>query len=467
MQRTAAALAVFATVEAQRVGTLKEEKAPELSYSYCDSSGCSKKKRSVTIDSNWRWTHKTGEATNCFTGNLWDQATCKEGQACWDACEIEGASVEYEGTYGVRAAGDALNLTFVTQGPYSKNVGSRVYMLDSDGETYKIFKLKNREFTFTVDNSELSCGLNGALYFVDMEPDGGKSRFKHQQAGAKYGTGYCDAQCPHDLKWINGMPNVIDWMPQPNDANAGWGHYGTCCTELDMWEANSVSKVFTMHSCNVTEPYRCEGIACGDNKGHVTPEGHRFEGVCDKNGCDYATTRFGNEEFYGKGKHVDSSRPVTVVTQFVTKDGTDAGDLSEVRQFYIQDGKKIEAPSVKLQGNTHDSITEEMCKDWAATTKDGSNFVEKGGMASVQRALEKGVVLVMSLWDDHDANMLWLDSTYPTTSKDPTMYRGHCSVHSGLPKDVEDKHASASVKFSDIKYGKIGTTTSAELVTVV
>jgi len=23
-----------------------------------------------------------------------------------------------------------------------------------------------------------------------------------------YGTGYCDAQCPHDLKWINGVANV-------------------------------------------------------------------------------------------------------------------------------------------------------------------------------------------------------------------------------------------------------------------
>jgi len=310
-------------------------------------------------------------------------------------------------------------------------------------------------------------GLNGALYFVDMEADGGKKRFKHQQAGAKFGTGYCDAQCPHDLKWINGMPNSMDWIPQPNDENAGWGHYGTCCTELDMWEANSISKVFTMHSCNVTEPYRCEGVACGDNAGQVTPKGHRFDGVCDKNGCDYATTRFGHEDFYGKGNHLDSSKPVTVVTQFVTHDGTDDSDLKEVRQFYVQHGKKIEHPSVKLQGNTYDSLSEQMCKDWVATTKDGSNFIEKGGMKSVQHALEKGVVLVMSLWDDHDANMLWLDSTYPTDSKDSTMYRGKCSIKSGVPKDVEEKHAGANVVFSDIKYGHIGTTTSADLVTLV
>merc|ERR1712137_1162192 len=30
--------------------------------------------------------------------------------------------------------------------------------------------------------------------------------------------------------------------------------------------------------------------------------------------------------------------------------------------------------------------------------------------------IQKGVVLVMSLWDDHYANMLWLDSTFPVDS---------------------------------------------------
>ena len=38
-----------------------------------------------------------------------------------------------------------------------------------------MFKLKNKEFTFDVDVSELPCGLNGALYFVEMEKDGGLS----------------------------------------------------------------------------------------------------------------------------------------------------------------------------------------------------------------------------------------------------------------------------------------------------
>lgn len=54
-------------------------------------------------------------------------------------------------------------------------------------------------------------------------------------------------------------------------------------------------------------------------------------------------------------------------------------------------------------------------------------------------ALGRGMVLVMSIWDDHEAHMLWLDSTYPTdqTASDPGAKRGPCATSSGDPKDVE------------------------------
>lgn len=69
---------------------------------------------------------------------------------------------------------------------------------------YQMFKLLNQEFTFDVDVSNLPCGLNGALYFSQMAEDGGMSKYSTNKAGAKYGTGYCDAQCPQDIKFING-----------------------------------------------------------------------------------------------------------------------------------------------------------------------------------------------------------------------------------------------------------------------
>lgn len=37
-----------------------------------------------------------------------------------------------------------------------------------------------------------------------MDADGGLSEYSGNEAGAAYGTGYCDSQCPRDLKFING-----------------------------------------------------------------------------------------------------------------------------------------------------------------------------------------------------------------------------------------------------------------------
>ena len=50
------------------------------------------------------------------------------------------------------------------------------YELTFDVCRYRMFNLLNHEFTFDVDLSTLDCGLNGALYFVEMDADGGKSK---------------------------------------------------------------------------------------------------------------------------------------------------------------------------------------------------------------------------------------------------------------------------------------------------
>merc|ERR1712107_756157 len=175
--------------------------------------------------------------------------------------------------------------------------------------------------------------------------------------------------------------------------------------------------------------------------------------------------RLGTHNFFGPGSdfQIDSTKPVTVTTQFITNDGTDHGKLTEVRQFYQQDGKIIEHPSYTVNGKQHNTITDDFCADWVAVTQDGTNFLEKGGLDAVEKAIDAGVVLVMSLWDDHYANMLWLDSTYPVGSTDPGAYRGACSADSGVPADVEVDQASATVKFSDIKFGPIGSTIFLQL----
>jgi len=173
-------------------------------------------------------------------------------------------------------------------------------------------------------------------------------------------------------------------------------------------------------------------------------------------------------DFYGPGSKfkVDSSKPVTVTTQFITDTGTDDGKIVEAKQFYTQGGKTIEHPHYTVNVNKHNSITDKFCADWVADTKDGTNFLEKGGMGAVETIFDKGGVLVISLWDDHYANMLWLDATYPVDQAkackagkgDPGTCRGSCAVTSGVPADVEKNIPNATITFSNIKYGRIGTT---------
>jgi cellulose 1,4-beta-cellobiosidase len=287
-----------------------------------------------------------------------------------------------------------------------------------------------------------------------MDEDGGMSKHPSNKAGAKYGTGYCDAQCPHDMKWINGEANCDGWVPAGNDPNSGTGKYGTCCFEMDIWEANSQAQSFTPHNCDVTEAYRCEGVECGDNE-----SGDRYKGVCDKDGCDWAAYRLGQHEFYGTGKTIDTTKPFTLVTQFITTDGTDGGDLKEVRRIYIQNGVEIANTQVNLPGiSPHDSVTDAYCGEVKAAFSEENAFQTKGGLKAMGDALDRGMVLALSLWDDHYAKMHWLDAVYPDGGTDLGDERGPCPRDGGDPADLENSVPNSSVKYSNLKIGNIGTT---------
>lgn len=146
MLTTITTLLLVAGINAQQVGTNTQETHPSLPISECTASGCSNLSTSITLDANWRWTHTVGGSTNCYTGNEWDTSICTSAEVCAQQCAVDGAN--YEGTYGITASGDALSLTFVT----GANVGSRNYLLDATGEAYKIFNLKNKEFTYVAQS---------------------------------------------------------------------------------------------------------------------------------------------------------------------------------------------------------------------------------------------------------------------------------------------------------------------------
>jgi len=440
---------------AQHAGSIKTERHPPLVVQSCTKAGgCIAKTQSVVLDANWRWVHNVNNYTNCFDGNHWNKAYCPDPETCAASCALEGNDEEYETIYGVKSKGTELKLGYVVREPDGKvgNVGSRTYLLDTD-QKYAMFKLKNREFAFDVDASRLPCGLNGALYFVQMDADGGMDRFPGNKAGAKYGTGYCDAQCPHDLKFISGEANILDWDPIPN-SSSGFGKYGSCCTEMDIWESNAMSTAFTAHSCALSAASRCDGVECGDGDA-------RFRGVCDKNGCDLNTFRLGNTSFYGRGSEfaVDTTKPITVITQFITEDGTDTGKLTEVRRHYKQGGNMVLTPELLVGGaGPFSSLSDKYCDAEVKLFKDRTNFLDKGGMNGMDKAFEKGMVLTMSIWDDGAAHMLWLDSNYPVNSTAPGAARGSCPVTSGSPGALRNSSGAAFVTYSNIKFGEIGST---------
>jgi len=420
-----------------------------MTFQKCSGAGsCTNVNGEVVIDANWRWVHnKNGQ--NCYTGNKWDASSCPDDVTCAQNCALDGA--QYQSTYGVSTSGNSLHLGFVTQSQ-QKNVGSRLYLM-ADESHYEMFKLLGQEFTFDVDVSKLPCGMNGALYFVSMDADGGSSKFPANKAGAKYGTGYCDSQCPRDIKFINGQANPEGW--EGTTENSGNGKHGACCAEMDIWEANSMAAAYTPHPCTNNDYHMCEGDACG---GGTSKD--RYAGSCDPDGCDFNSHRMGNTSFFGPGKTTDTNKVFTVVTQFIEQGGA----LHEIKRFYVQGGKVIPNSVSKIAGVTGNSITDAFCASKAKVFNDKDSFTQHGGLKQMGEAIKKGMVLVMSLWDDTAVDMLWLDAVAFPKDGDkskPGIARGPCDLSTGVPAEVESKYPSANVVYSNIKVGPINSTFKA------
>lgn len=183
---------------AQQIGTAVPEHHPKLPTQKCTlRGGCKTIRSSVVLEATSRSFHKIGDPnTRCTVGG----DLCPDAATCAKNCALEG--IDYA-AHGVATNGDALTLNQWLKGADGnyKTVSPRLYLLAEDEKNYENFQLLNAELSFDVDVSKLVCGMNGALYFSEMEMDGGRSRLN--PAGASYGTGYCDAQCPK-LDFING-----------------------------------------------------------------------------------------------------------------------------------------------------------------------------------------------------------------------------------------------------------------------
>lgn len=397
------ALASFVALACgQQIGINTPEVNPPLTWETCTTSGgCTSVNGSITIDANYRWTHQVGGYTNCKTAaGAWNSTICPDPTTCAANCALEG--VDYA-TSGATTSGNALTVTLTT----ATNSGPRIYLLDSTGESYQLFKLLAKEFTFDVNLPQVGCGMNAALYFSEMNVKGGAAATN--VAGAKYGTGYCDAQCPTGDNFIDGVAN--------------FNSTSQCCNEMDIWEANSISNALTPHGCLQDGPYACPSSGCN--------------GQCDSNGCGYNPYAQGAQSFYGPGKTVDTTQTFTVITQFITDNGLSTGNLIQINRIYVQNGVVIQnSVSSAAAGN---SINAAFCEATGA-----SGWESTGKMVPLTKAFTTGMVLAVSLWDDPSANgMSWLDGA-PTD--------GTCTG------GVNTSAATVSATFSNIKLGDINST---------
>lgn len=209
-------LALAALVAAQKVGNLVLEQHPQLSWQKCsissnETTSCSTIDAEVVLDAEWRWLRNANSISNCYTGNQWDVAQCNTTASCTSTCALEGADAQsYRDGYGITTTGgNTLSQKFVTHAAFSFNVNSRVFLLEPGGtDRYQTFVLMGSEIAFDVELSSVECAINSALYFVAMEPDGGMARYPTNEAGARYGTGYCDASCPRSNRFVGGKVSI-------------------------------------------------------------------------------------------------------------------------------------------------------------------------------------------------------------------------------------------------------------------
>ena len=107
-----------------------------------------------------------------------------------------------------------------------------------------------------------------------------------------------------------------------------------------------------------------------------------------------------------------------------------------------------------------DSVSQPMCDEQKKIFDDPDDHTKKGGMKTMGESMDRGQVLVMSIWADTESHMLWLDSTFPADSSpsEPGNSRGSCPTDGGVPSDLQTNYGDATVKYFNVKIGPLGST---------
>jgi len=386
----------------------------------------------VALDANYRWLYNVAGST-CDSRNPAEQ----------ESCFLQGVDhFSYQQTYGVyvgTGTKSEILLRYASLGKYASepNYGSRVFVTDPAAGRYGMFNLLGKEIAFTIDISNVPAGMNAAVYLVSMDATGNLgARYadgKENGAGWKRGLGYCDAQCPRDMKFVQG----VGWQSNRSVMS--------CCPEMDLFEGNRMSVAITAHPCSTVSASTCDTSA----------PGAKCENPCDTDGADANLfRRYGPDKAFFE--LADPKKPVRVRTRFRLND---EGNLSEIVQIYEQDmfGQPEEIFRTSI---TDDSVAEQK-----RLFREVNHFAALGGLAQMGHALQRGMVLVLAIWADESSNMNWLDSClsgspdyscednskfstadtfWDAWSTSPGVWRGPADRH----PDLSSSFASQSVRFS-------------------
>ena len=81
--------------------------------------------------------------------------------------------------------------------------------------------------------------------------------------------------------------------------------------------------------------------------------------------------------------------------------------LTEIRRKYVQNGVVVDNSVTKVSGVTQtDKITDAYCKEQKTVFGDKNHFAQLGGLDAMGGSLSRGMVLALSVWDDHAVNAL-------------------------------------------------------------
>lgn len=152
---------------------------------------------------------------------------------------------------------------------------------------------------------------------------------------------------------------------------------------------------------------------------------------------------------------LDASKVFTVTTQF---------HESNISRFYVQDGKRINLPTLHFSPTPFDkgALTADYCGSTGDSWDGGGEYVP---LAQMMKNMQNGMVLAMSAWYDEETyvdgqpedgtatGMSWMDGNNAWGQAGPC----HQTT-----SDEGDHQAT----FSNIRFGPIGTTIQQDAMLV-